>query len=202
MNKTDKWVDEYIKNIDINNIEWKSLNAIELYNFFQENYLDKNLCEYVHDNTKSLYLQPLGMHYLTFDSPVNEQDYNFFLGLVNNSINKKTIVGAIIYSNTYYLFSDQTIPYTYILSVEINYYFRNMGLFKIMSDNFYNYVNPNQHILTTKESELGKQCRALEIFKEIFKNKGFNNLILEDQGYLTQRILYNNQYKQNKVLKK
>ena len=71
-----------------------------------------------------------------------------------------------------------------------------------MSDNFYNYVNPNQHILTTKESELGKQCRALKTFKEIFKNKGFNNLILEDQGYLTQRILYDNQYKQNKVLKK
>ena len=36
----DKWIDSYIKNIDLNKIEWICLKGDELDEFYQNNYLD------------------------------------------------------------------------------------------------------------------------------------------------------------------
>ena len=49
-------------------------------NFFKKNYLDKELCEYIHDeDLNSIYSTLLGMHYLNLYSPKIEEKYSFLL---------------------------------------------------------------------------------------------------------------------------
>ena len=70
MNNLERWINNYIKNINLNEINWINLNANELNNFFTENYLDKEVCAYVMDkNASKLFPTPLGLYYLNFNSP-------------------------------------------------------------------------------------------------------------------------------------
>ena len=131
MTNIEKWTNDYIKNIDSKKIEWIRLNSTELDEFLQKNYLDKELWEYVHDKeANSLYPTLLGMHYLNLYSPLNEKEYSFLLGIVNNSIGKKTIVCSITYLDEYFVFNGQEEPLTYVSTIEVNSFFRNQGLCK------------------------------------------------------------------------
>ena len=68
MEKVNKWISEYIENINLEKIEWIKLNSSELNNFIRENYLDEDTWQYVRDeNVNSLYPTLLGMHYLNLD---------------------------------------------------------------------------------------------------------------------------------------
>lgn len=202
MKNIDKWINEYIKDLNLNNIEWICLNAQELNIFFDNNYLDKELWKYVLDtNASKLFQNPLGMYYLSFNSPINEKKYKFLLGIVNNNINKKTIVSSIIYLDKYYLFNNQKEPLTYISTVETNKYLQNLGIYKKMCKALYNYINHNQHILTTKESELGKICHTFDILKTTLINQGFKKNIFEDNNSICNQELYNLLCSKEKVLK-
>ena len=202
MNNIDKWINEYINNIDLNNIEWICLNANELNMFFDINYLDKELWQYVLDTKASkLFPTPLGMYYLNFNSPINEKKYKFLLGIVNNNINKKTIVSSIIYLDKYYLFNDQKEALTYISTVETNKYLQHLGIYKMMCKALYNYINHNQHILTTKESELGKIYHTFNILKNTLKELGFQKNLFEDNNSICNQELYNLICSKEKVLK-
>ena len=47
MTNEEKWIKEYIENVDLKNIEWIKLNSTELNEFFKKNYLEKdyvNMC--------------------------------------------------------------------------------------------------------------------------------------------------------------
>ena len=191
MKKTDKWINDYIKNIDLKKIEWIKLNCDELNYFFEQNYLDKNDWEYVCDeDANNIYPTLLGMSYLNVDNSSNVKDYNFLLGVVNNNINKKTIVCATIYLDEYFMFEEQEVPVTYISSMEVNSYFRNRGLYKKMCEVLINFINPNQHIITTKESKLGIKYNTFNILKNTLVSNGFEKSIFEDNNGLINSELH------------
>ena len=181
MEKANKWISEYIENINLEKIEWIKLNSSELNNFIRENYLDEDTWQYVRDeNVNSLYPTLLGMHYLNLDNSINNRAYSFLLGIVDNNIGKKTIVGATIYLDEYFIFTDQESPLTYISTMEVNSYFRNRGIYKKMCEVLIKFVNQNQHIITTMQSEIGLKCHVFEILKKELEKSGFKNYIFED----------------------
>lgn len=200
MEKLEKWVNAYIKDLNISNIEWLKLNSKELDEFFRENYLDKELWEYVYDKDAwILNPPPLGMHYINFESPRNGESYSFLLGVVNNNISKKTIVCAMIYIEEYFILVGQEVPVTYISSMEVNSYFWRKGLFKRMCNEAINYINPNQHIIVSEESDMGKMCSTFSIFKNTMYANGFENLIWKND--YSGKLLRNEEFR-SKVLGK
>ena len=203
MRNIDKWVRDYIDNIDISNIEWIKLNCEELDDFFEENYLDRVEWEYVLDeDANSLFPILLGLNYLTLNNPRSELSYNFLLGVVDNNIGKKTIVSDIIYLDEYFIFGNQTIPFTYIASVEVNTYFRNRGITRKMYGAFFQIVRPNQHILTSMLSDMGKRYNLLEITKQVALEKGFDKQIIENNYNLNYTQIYEQFCSKQKVLKR
>lgn len=203
MEKANKWISEYIENINLEKIEWIKLNSSELNNFIRENYLDEDTWQYVRDeNVNSLYPTLLGMHYLNLDNSINNRAYSFLLGIVDNNIGKKTIVGAAIYLDEYFIFTDQESPLTYISTMEVNSYFRNRGIYKKMCEVLIKFVNQNQHIITTMQSEIGLKCHVFEILKEELEKSGFKNYIFEDSYHLINSKLHNIICFKQKVLKK
>jgi len=203
MENIHKWINNYIKNINLDEIEWIMLNATELDAFLEDNYLDKEEWEYVHDeNANSLYPTLLGMNYLNINSPINDKEYSFLLGIVNNNIGKKTIVAATIYLDEYFIFTDQERPVTYISTMEVNSFFRKRGIFKKMCEILINFVNPNQHIVTTKQTEMGLMCKTFDTLQRILISNSFMNSIFEDNNGMIHSELHDIICSKRKVLKK
>ncbi len=203
MENIHKWINNYIKNINLDEIEWIMLNAAELDAFLEDNYLDKEEWEYVHDeNANSLYPTLLGMHYLNINSPINDKEYSFLLGIVDNNIGKKTIVAATIYLDEHLIFTDQDRPVTYISTMEVNSFFRKRGIFKKMCEMLINFVNPNQHIVTTKQTEMGLMCKTFDTLQRTLISNGFINSIFEDNNGMIHSELHDIICSKRKLLKK
>lgn len=78
MGNIEQWINDYIRNIDLESIEWIQLDSIGLDEFLKNNYLDTKLWEYVHDKeANSLYPTLLGMKYLNLHSPINGKNIVF-----------------------------------------------------------------------------------------------------------------------------
>ena len=203
MDNIKKWYNDYIKNVNLGNIQWIKFNANELDTFLEKNYLDKEVWEYVHDeNANSLYPTLLGMNYLNINSPLNNKEYSFLLGIVDNNIGKKTVVAATIYLDEYIIFTDQEIPVTYISTMEVNSYFRNREIFKKMCDVLINFINPDQHIVTTKQTEMGLMCKTFDTLQMTLISNGFINSIFEDNNDMIHSELHDIICSKRKALKK
>ena len=203
MKNLDKWVNNYIKNVNLDEIEWIKLNTTELDSFLEDNYLDKEEWEYVHDeNANSLYPTLLGMNYLNINSLINDKEYSFLLGIVDNNIGKKTIVAATIYLDEHLIFTDQDGPVTYISTMEVNSFLRKRGIFKKMCKMLINFVNPNQHIVTTKQTEMGLVCKTFNTLSNTLIYNGFENYIFEDNYGMIHSELHDIVCSKQKVLKK
>lgn len=124
------------------------------------------------------------------------------LGVVDNSIDKKTIICSIVYLDRYFIFVKQQEPLTYVSTVEVNSFFRNQGVYKKMCDIFFDFINPNQHILTSRQSEMGKKCKVYEILKKAAIKKSFEKCILEDNYGLSNLELEQMVCYKQKLLKK
>jgi len=197
-----KLYNDYIKNIDLEKIEWVKLNSSELDIFLKNNYLYKEVWEYVYDeNANKLYPTLLGMSYLCFNSPLNDRECSFLLGIVDNNIGKKTVIAATIYLEEYFIFSDQERPVTYISTMEVNSFFRKRGIFKKMCEILINFVNPNQHIVTTKQTEMGLMCKTFDTLQRTLISNGFQNCILEDNYGMIKSELHDIICAKGKVLK-
>ena len=200
MTKKEKWIYDYIKDVDLNNIEWVKLNSNELEEFFKKNYYDAIEHEYVCTESDTYKRDmPLGLYYLSFKFINN--DYSFLLGIVNNRIGKKTIVSNIMYLENEFLFSGQTNPCTYISSVEVNEYFQNQGIYKKMCEAFITYVDYDQHVVISRESEKGKKCKAFDTLKTTLINNGFQKKVLNDK-YLNKSELCDDTCEKERVLQK
>lgn len=200
MNIYEKWFNNYINNIDIAKIEWVKFNKNELMNFYEENYLDKDVWRYVRSETDSTFIVPIGLHYLNFIQ--NKDDYSFLLGIVDNNINKKTIVAAMVYLENYYVYVNQEVPLTYISTVETNSYFRNKGIYKKLCEEAIKFLNPNQHILVSRESDIGSKCRVVKIFSETLIKNGFEKTIwVNDLSNFMNKQFYETINEKKKVLK-
>lgn len=177
----EKWIKEYIENINLDNIEWVKMNSKELNAFLDENYLDKDIWEYVKDdNSNKLYTRVLGMPFLEFDEVPFYNSYDFILGIVKNNINKETIIGAIKYIDKFYLFQDQKEPVTYIVTVEVNSFFRNKGIYRKMVNELSKFIDFNDKILITGETDLGRKCNVVTNLSKALRNNGFSKLVVED----------------------
>ena len=107
----------------------------------------------------------------------HDKEKRYLLGITTNNKGTKTILSVMNYSDKYYVFEDQVEPITYINTIETNSYYKNKGLYKSLVKNMIRFINPNQHILTTLESDEGKLCSTHKILCEILKENGFNKTI-------------------------
>ena len=171
-----KWIREYTWGIDISNIEWLLLDNSEMLNFFHDNYLDFNTWNYATDDL--LDHKPGGLHYLSFDRDCVNMKH--LIGVCKNMINKKTIIACITYVDDYRIFSDQGKPITYLITAEVNKYFRNKGLSKVLFDEFARIVNPDLHFLSTPESDMGTTCHVFETLRRSLLDNGFDKSITID----------------------
>ena len=174
-----RWKYDYIEDLDIDKIEYISLSIDELDKFFMDNYLDKETWKFVSE--KDCHYRPIGLIYLNYDNYRNvnthDKEKRYLLGITTNNKGTKTILSVMNYSDKYYVFEDQVEPITYINTIETNSYYKNKGLYKSLVKNMIRFINPNQHILTTLESDEGKLCSTHKILCEILKENGFNKTI-------------------------
>lgn len=203
MDNINKWYNDYIKNVDLEKIQWIKFNANELDAFLENNYLDREVWEYVHDkNASSIFPTLLGMNYLSTNSSMNNKEYSFLLGIVDNNIGKKTVVAAAIYLDEYIIFTDQEIPVTYISTLEVNSFFRNKGIYKKMCEVLINFINPDQHIVITKQTEMGAKCHVFDILRNTLISNEFHNCIFEDNHGIIHSELHDIICSKHKVLTK
>ena len=190
MEQQKRFEKDYIEDVKLSKIKWVSLDAEGLEDFFRDNYLYLKKGEWVLSDKQSYRPIVFGMHYLSLYSP---QDYygkfNFLLGTVKNNRGKRTIVASAQYLNDYYIFREQKKPLTYISSMEVNSYFRNKGIYKKMCKELASHIRPDQHIVTSRESEMGAKCHTFEILERKLIENGFENQIFEDDSStLTQEF--------------
>lgn len=198
----DRWISDCIDGVDLLNIEWVRFDENELKNFYRENYLDGDTLRYVANEPNVVYFySPLGLRYLSFN--YNNTNYKFLLGIVKNKVGKKTIVAAMIYLENYYMFEEQKYPLTYIYSLEVNSYFWNNGVYKRLCEAVINFINHDQHIILSTESDMGRKCRVGGIFKEILVRNGFKKTIWMDTfSNYSNPEFYDVVCSKNKVLEK
>ena len=118
----------------------------------------------------------------------------YVLGTVDNNINKKTIVSALIYCDEYKMFSNQRDFITYLSTVETNTYFRNRGLYYDLISSSFRFIKPNQTKIATplklksdveKVDEIKKRPNGVILFDEIDKIKDLNDFDeIEDFEYI------------------
>lgn len=171
-----RWKSEYIDNVDLDNIEYLNLTPNELSKFLHDNYLDKSTLGYV--SSQELSSKPIGLVYLDYAflkslSP-NEKEKRFLIGIVSNNKGTKTIVSVFKYYKKYFFSKEQKIPLTYILSVEVNEFFRKKGLYKKLIFESLNYINQNNPVIITIESEIGCEIGTINIIKDIYYSNGFD----------------------------
>ena len=71
-----------------------------------------------------------------------------------------------------------------------------------MCEIFFDFIKPNQHILTSKQSEMGKKYKAYNILKKSAIKKNFKKYILENNYNLDTSKLYEIICSKSKILKK
>ena len=173
-NKINRWIDEYTTDIDLSQMEWLVMDTYSLLEFYDKNYVDEELDEAVSEDIT--HFNALGMHYVPMrkESP----DIRYLVGICKNKIGKKTLIACITYVENYRLFVRQRVPLTYLCTCEINKYFRNRGLSKIMFDEFAKVINPEQHFVSTPQSDDGCLCHVHQnLYNSLIKN-GFDKMII------------------------
>ena len=169
----DRWYKEYIDQVDIKNLKWQKLNALELKKFYAENYYDYIVGCYVSGSrsTKS-YATPFGLKYMPIYY-INDKS-NF---LISHSLNNKktnTIVTCLSFvEDCKDRFTDNT--YTFIEFVEVNEYFQGNKLLNEMAAELPKYIDLNHDIIITSESTKGSVCKVHEHLYLALKKRGFNN---------------------------
>lgn len=177
----------YIKGIDISNIDYINLTNIELRKFYIDNYYDSKTGTFAESYDDSLgWSSPIGMYYLNFS---NMPGMKYILGVVNNNINKKTIVSALIYCDEYKIAAKQKKFITYLSTVETNMYFRNRGLYRDLIIKAFNFIDQDQNILISEISDMGKCCHVYDSFIKIFRDRGFY-MDIRNESYIINNEMY------------
>lgn len=167
----DTWYKNYIKGINIRNIEYLNFTNDELLRFYLDNYYDIKTGEFVSSFDDSIgWLSPIGMYFLNFEKMIGMK---YVLGITDNLINKKTIVSALCYIDDFVLFPEQIKYLTYLSTTETNFFFRGSGLYKELIENSYQFIPKEQNILISELSKMGNECHVDLLLENIFKQRGF-----------------------------
>ena len=170
----EKWIDEYINGADISKIKWLYLNNYGLSSFFKDNYYDDKLMMYIYDEKK---YKPIGMYYIDYDG---FPGFNYLIGVCPNKVGKYTLLSCLAFVDNYKLFSDQEDYITYLSTIEVNKYFRGMGLAQETIKNLYVHLKPYQNVLTSGLSPMGRQNDMLNKAIKILRECGFKMDIRSD----------------------
>lgn len=164
-----KWLDNYIVSFNKDKITWQILSYDELKKFFDDNYYDEDAKEYVSwfDSGSKM---PIGMYFLSF--PKRDRGNKYFVGTIRNSINKQTIIASICYLDKCKIFDDCDLV-TSVEGIEINYFYRGLGLLKEIIGEFVKNIPSNQNIIVTAETPLGKKHQVMKHLKEALNKNGF-----------------------------
>lgn len=176
-----RWMEEYIDDIDLNYIQWINLDYESFGKFLYDNYYDLIDKTYVTDKIlNSNYITPIGMNYLYYTDVPNE--YKYLLGVVKNKKNKYTIVSAVIYLDYVYFFKEQVNPMTFLCSIEVNYFFRRKGIMKKTCNVLGNFIPNDQDIVISKESEMGRKSNSFSTtYNSLIKNNFDVNILREEE---------------------
>jgi hypothetical protein len=195
-------IPNYFEGLNLDQIQWRVLNAQQLYEFLISNYTHNiegemefvgNVSEYNEDYYENC---PLGMKYLPFESPEIREIKNFMYGgfypdssnyliaTVHNKIGKETIIAALTYRYDRKIYSDQIVPTTLIDVVEVNSLLPVPGIYEKMANIFTKIVDKNNHVvmILLRECLSAYECeRDIQIFN-IIKNtaqaNGFPKLVM------------------------
>lgn len=178
-----KYEKDFIVKLDLNKIEWLKLNYQEMKRFLDDNYYDEKNNQYVTNDIFSPFKKPFGMKFLPLRTMPED---SYILGVIPNKIGKKTIVIALIYIDKYIY---DHIPYTYLLTFEVNKYYQGLGLSKYFTDRLINFVNPNQDIIFTEETEMGALANLCKNGIEKLYINGFKQHIYLNKNNIKERTL-------------
>lgn len=185
--KYNKWYNNYIEGVNLEEVEWKKFNFEQLMRFLHQNYYDEDYESFVMVRDKNNNFLPIGMTYLSFDN-LNTRD-EYLLGLVKNKKGTKTIVASMIFKSKCLLEYDSIKPVTYIETIETNRYFHFNGLFTQMIRVLPQFIDNDQNIIITPENGVGATIGIIEKIKRILIEQGFANDIRSeykiDEEYLT-----------------
>lgn len=189
----DKWYQEYIADIDLNELKWIKLNQAELKEFYDENYYDSEAKCYAMSTKKhSFVVSPFGLEITSFLFDMEQKKSKHILGIVPNNKGKYTIVCKIKLREDYILgdiLGDASTPYIYINCMEVNRFFRNMGISKTSVYQFYNLINMDKDIIMSDETDNGKECRVNENFCNTLYSLGYTGTVI------TESELYSSEFK-------
>ncbi len=181
--KIERWKQQY-NCVDFSTLEWFVTDTYGLLEFYDKNYVDEELDEAVSEDV--MHYHALGMHYVPMrkESP----DLRYLVGTCKNIIGKKTMIACVSYVENYRIYPRQYVPVTQLCTCEVNKYFRNRGFSKIMFDEFAKVIKPNQHFISTPQSEDGAFCHVHKnLYNSLIRN-GFDMSITlpnRDDEYLT-----------------
>lgn len=159
---------DYIKEIKLEDITWKSLTKEEMKSFLFDNYyIDNNFITWNDNDTI------FGMHYLQWHLYTDK----YFFGTIKNNIGRETIVGCISYFNSHKIYGNVN----YISTVEINYFYQGMKLLNEMYKNFINELDFDKDIMITNESMIGRERHVIKNLEKTLKKVRYNkNIIIDD----------------------
>ena len=173
-----KYYKDYIANVNINNIEFRSFTYDELLVFLKENYYDEEFDKQVCWEPNGITC-PFGMYYLDFITCSDESSY--MLGLVDNSKGTKTIVFCMIYDKEFGPRNEKDTNVGYISFIETNYFFRRKGVLKVAFKYIKEIFKNSDVLVVSPESLKGSE---ISIFKRIsLLFEGMTEVVSEDDYF-------------------
>lgn len=173
-----KWYQDYLKDVNLDDIEYKSFNYQELLKFLKENYYDEEFNKYVYWEPDG-FMSPFGMYYLEFST--SSYDFSYFLGLVNNYKGTKTIAFCMVYDDNFGPRDETENRYGYISTVETNYFFRDKGVLNKSLVQLKDVFKNNDILVLSPESLQGSR---VGMFEKIKTHLGDTiDIITEDEYY-------------------
>ena len=163
-----KYYRDYISGVDIDNIEFKIFNYDELHKFLKENYYDSEFNKDVYWEPDG-FMAPFGLYYL--DYITSSEDFDYMLGLVDNAKGCKTIVLCLIYDRNYGPIDEEDNKVGYISMIEVNYFFRNKGIFKKSFEYIKDLFKDNNILVISPESINGNEVSVFKRISSIFDGK-------------------------------
>ena len=173
-----KYYQDYIKDIDINNMEFKSYSYDELLEFLKQNYYDDEFKKYVYWEPDG-FMAPFGMYYLEFST--SSYDFSYLLGLVNNSKGGKTIAFCMVYDDNFGPRNDIDNRYGYLSTIETNYFFRDKGILNMALEHLKDVFKNNNVLVVSPESLQGSRVGIFEKIKISLSNA--IDVISEDEYF-------------------
>lgn len=160
--KYSKWYNNYIYNINLDEIEFQKMTYNELMSFYCKNYYDEEIESFVIDRSINGNYLPFGMSLLTLNNECNFNEY--IVGSVVNNLGLRTIVCCIAFSNKY-LRENSLIPVTYISVIDINKFMENSDVLNKLINALPKFINMDQNILLSFENN--SLCeRIMNLFRE------------------------------------